>query len=65
MKEIPGCRIEGEFNPQKFFDTLALILSAREGCKITAKVTLKDDKEEKKGSIKGLIRPQLGKSPVT
>ena len=48
MKEIPGCRIEGEFNPQKFFDTLALILTAREGCKITAKVTLKDDKEEKK-----------------
>lgn len=48
MLEIPGCKVEGEFDPQKLFDTLARILSAREHCKITAKVTLKDDKEEKK-----------------
>lgn len=48
MKEIPGCKVEGEFNHQRFFDTLALILSNKEHCQITAKVTLKNDEEQKK-----------------
>lgn len=47
MMEIPGCKVEGEFNPQRFFDTLALILSNRENCKITVKVTRKDEKLQK------------------
>lgn len=48
MLEIPGCKVEGEFDPQKLFDTLARILSAREHCKITVKATRKDDDEQKK-----------------
>lgn len=38
--------IQGKFNAQKFFDTLALILSERENVKITVKVTQQDPKEE-------------------
>lgn len=38
--------IQGKFNAQRFFDTLALILSEREKVKITVKVTQQDRKEE-------------------
>ena len=39
--------IEGTFNAQRFFETLALILSEREKAKITVKVTQREKKEEK------------------
>lgn len=42
--EIQGVEIQGRFDAQRFFDTLALILSNREKVKITVKVT-----REKKG----------------
>ncbi len=38
--------IQGKFNAQRFFDTLALILSEREKVKITVKVTQRDKEEE-------------------
>lgn len=37
--------IQGKFDVQRFWDTLALILSEREGVKITVKVT-QEEKEE-------------------
>ncbi|MCM1374028.1 MAG: hypothetical protein NC245_02950 [Muribaculum sp.] len=39
--------IQGKFNAQRFFDTLALILSEREKVKITVKVTQREKTEEK------------------
>lgn len=38
--------IQGKFNAQRFFDTLALILSEREKVKITVKVTQREKAEE-------------------
>ena len=38
--------IQGKFNTQRFFETLALILSERENAKITVKVTQREKKEE-------------------
>jgi hypothetical protein len=38
--------IQGTFNAQRFFETLALILSEKENAKITVKVT-QQEKEEK------------------
>lgn len=38
--------VKGKFDVQRFFDTLALILSERENVKITVKVTQRE-KEEK------------------
>ena len=38
--------VQGKFNAQRFFDTLALILSEREKVKITVKVTQREKKEE-------------------
>lgn len=31
--------VQGTFNPQRFFETLALIISKRENVKVTVKVT--------------------------
>lgn len=41
--EIPGVKIEGTFNAQRFFDTLAMILSRQFGVEITAKVIKEND----------------------
>lgn len=38
--------IKGTFNTQRFFETLAIILSERENVKITVKVTQPDEKKE-------------------
>ena len=38
--------VKGTFNVQRFFETLALILSERENAKITVKVTQREKKEE-------------------
>lgn len=38
--------VKGTFNVQKFYDTLALILSEREKVKITVKVTQPEKKVE-------------------
>lgn len=42
--------VEGEFNAQRFFETLALIISQREGVKVTVKVTQPEPEEKKKQS---------------
>lgn len=39
-------KVEGTFDAQRFFDTLALILSERENVKITVKVTQREKKGE-------------------
>lgn len=39
--------VKGKFNAQRFFETLALILSERENAKITVKVTQREAEEEK------------------
>lgn len=38
--------IKGKFNAQRFFDTLALILSERENAKITVTVKQREKEEE-------------------
>nr|UWD71761.1 MAG: hypothetical protein [Bacteriophage sp.] len=37
--------VQGTFNTQRFYDTLALILSRRENVKITVKVTQEPETE--------------------
>ena len=37
--------IQGKFDAQRFFETLALILSERQKVKITVKVTPREEKE--------------------
>jgi len=39
--------IQGEFPAQRFFDTLAAILSRRENVTITVTVTKKDEQQQK------------------
>ena len=39
-------QVQGTFPAQRFFDTLALILSRREGVNITVKVRYDDEGEE-------------------
>ena len=39
-----GTEVQGTFNAQRFFDTLAMLLSKREGVKIT--VTVKEPETE-------------------
>lgn len=43
---VAAMEVKGTFNAQKFFDTLALILSERENVKITVKVTQRQQEEE-------------------
>lgn len=45
--EVAAVEIQGKFNAQRFFDTLALILSEREKVKITVKVTQQEKTEKK------------------
>lgn len=45
-REVAAVEVKGTFNAQRFFDTLALILSERENVKITVKVTQREKKEE-------------------
>ena len=42
IKEVVAVEVKGKFDVQRFFDTLALILSARENVKITVTVTQKE-----------------------
>ena len=44
--EVAAVEVKGTFNVQRFFETLALILSERENAKITVKVTQREKKEE-------------------
>lgn len=41
-KEVAAVEVKGKFDVQRFFDTLALILSERENVKITVKVTQRE-----------------------
>lgn len=45
-REVTAVEVKGTFNAQRFFETLALILSERENAKITVKVTQREKKEE-------------------
>ena len=47
-KEMVQLIINGTFPAQKFFDTLALILSRRENVKITVTVTQNEERQQKK-----------------
>lgn len=40
--------VQGTFNAQRFFETLALIISQREGVKVTVTVTQPEPGEERK-----------------
>ena len=40
--------VQGTFNAQRFFETLALIISQREGVKVTVTVTVTQPEPEKK-----------------
>lgn len=40
--------VQGTFNAQRFFDTLAMIISQREGVKVTVTVTVKQPEPEEK-----------------
>ena len=40
-----------EFPMQKFFDTLAMILSRREGVEITVKVTREEEQQQEKTAV--------------
>ncbi len=43
--EIEGVQVKGTFDTQKFFNTLAAILSRKYGVTITVKVSRKEDEE--------------------
>ena len=45
-REVAAVEVKGTFNVQRFFETLALILSERENAKITVKVIQREKKEE-------------------
>ena len=45
-QEVAQMEVQGTFNAQRFFDTLAMIISKREGVKIT--VTVKEPEPERK-----------------
>lgn len=47
-REGAAVEVQGTFNPQRFYETLALIISKRENVKVTVKVTQPPDKEKKK-----------------
>ncbi len=44
--DIPGVQVEGTFNAQRFFDTLAMLISNREGVQVTVKVTQEPKENE-------------------
>lgn len=43
--QIAGVQVKGTFDVQRFFDTLAAILSHKYGVVITVKVSRKEDEE--------------------
>lgn len=43
ITQTAGIHVEGTFNAQRFFDTLAAILSRKYGVSITVKVSGKED----------------------
>lgn len=46
-------QVVGEFNAQRFFDTLAMLLSKREGVDISVKVTRRETEERKQAESTG------------
>lgn len=45
--------VKGTFNAQRFFETLALILSERENAKITVKVTQRQQEKQEEAPAAG------------
>ena len=43
--------VQGTFNAQRFFETLALIISQREGVKVTVTVTQPEPEKKEKQSV--------------
>lgn len=43
---MEGVKVTGTFDAQRFFETLALILSRKFNCKVTVKVSQKEKGEE-------------------
>ena len=50
IKEGAGMEVQGTFNAQRFFETLALIISQREGVKVTVTVTQPEPEKKEKQS---------------
>ena len=48
--------VQGTFNAQRFFDTLAMIISQREGVKVTVTVKQPEPEEKKRLSTRGAGR---------
>ena len=46
--------VQGTFNAQRFFDTLAMIISQREGVKVTVTVKQPEPEEKKQRSAEAL-----------
>lgn len=54
MKEeiaAAGIQVEGTFNAQRFFETLALILSRKENLSITVKVHEEGEQQSEKAAV--------------
>ena len=49
-QEVAGMEVQGTFNAQRFFETLALIISQREGVKVTVTVTQPEPEKKEKQS---------------
>ena len=49
-QEVAGMEVQGTFNAQRFFDTLAMIISQREGAKVTVTVKQPEPEEKKQQS---------------
>ncbi len=49
--QTAGVQVEGSFNAQRFFDTLAAILSREYGVSITVKVSRREDEELKQEQV--------------
>lgn len=48
QQEVAKMEVQGTFNAQRFFDTLAMIISKREGVKVTVTVKEPEPEKEKK-----------------
>lgn len=51
MLEAKNIEVKGEFDPIKFFEALARILSQEMGMEITVKATKKETEQQKKEDI--------------
>lgn len=63
-QEVAGMEVQGTFNAQRFFDTLAMIISQREGVKVTVTVKQPEPEEKEQRSAQALGEKSKGFSIV-